>query len=176
MAPERALLSEHSALLAAPNSSVNGLIHADGMPLDSTLRLSARVAIPAKELVWRFSRSSGPGGQSVNTTDSRVELVFPLATTPSLPAPLRHQALQRLTGQLVDGAVVIAVSEHRSQWRNRQAAQSRLIQLLRQAIAPSPPPRRPTKPTRGSVARRLRGKKRRSGIKERRRERPSIED
>ena len=114
------------------------------MAADPPLRLNDHLAIPAGELAWRFSRSSGPGGQNVNTTDSRVELVFPLATTPSPPGPLRERALRRLAGQLVDGAVVIAASEHRSQWRNRQAAQQRLIELLRQAIAPPPPPRRRT--------------------------------
>jgi len=146
------------------------------MAVDPPLSLNAHLVIPAGELGWRFSRCSGPGGQNVNTTDSRVELVFPLATTTSLPAPLRERALRRLAGQLVDGTVVIAASEHRSQWRNRQAAQRRLIELLRQAIAPPPPPRRPTRPTRGSVERRLRGKKLRSGIKERRRGRPSGEE
>ena len=146
------------------------------MAADPPLRLNDHLAIPAGELTWRFSRSSGPGGQNVNTTDSRVELVFPLATTPSLPGPLRERALRRLAGQLVDGAVVIAASEHRSQWRNRQAAQRRLIEYLRQAIAPPPPPRRRTRPTRGSVERRLRGKKLRAGIKEGRRGRPAGEE
>ena len=146
------------------------------MAADPPLRLSNHLAIPAGELAWRFSRSSGPGGQNVNTSDSRVELVFPLATTPSLPAPLRERALRRLAGQLVDGAVVIAASEHRSQWRNRQAALGRLVDLLCQAIAPPPPPRRRTRPTRGSVERRLRGKKLRSGIKKRRQGPPSGEE
>ena len=142
------------------------------MVTDPPLRLNEHLAIPAGELAWRFSRSSGPGGQNVNTTDSRVELIFPLAATPSLPEPLRQRALRRLAGQLVDGAVVVVASEHRSQWRNRQAAQQRLVDLLRRAIAPPPPPRRRTRPTRGSVERRLRGKKLRSGIKQQRRRQP----
>ena len=121
--------------------------------------------IPAAELRWRFSRSSGPGGQNVNTTDSRVELVFDLAASQALPPLLQARALRRLEGSLVDGAIVIAASEHRSQWQNRVAAQRRLVELLQEAIKPPPPPRRPTKPTRGSKERRLAAKKQRSAIK-----------
>jgi ribosome-associated protein len=135
------------------------------------LQLSPRLVIPAAELRWRFSRSSGPGGQNVNTTDSRVELLFDLAVTPSLPLPLRSRALRRLEAQLVEGCVVIAASEHRSQWQNRVAAQRRLQELLQEAIKPPPPPRRPTKPTRGSVQRRLAAKKLRSAVKQQRRRR-----
>ena len=133
------------------------------------LQLSERWVIPAAELRWRFSRSSGPGGQNVNTTDSRVELLFDLASTPSLPPHLRARALQRLEGRLVEGCVVIAASEHRSQWQNRVAAQRRLLELLQEAIKPPPPPRRATKPTRGSVRRRLEAKKQRSAVKQQRR-------
>lgn len=135
------------------------------------LQLSPRLVIPAAELRWRFSRSSGPGGQNVNTTDSRVELLFDLAVTPSLPLPLRSRALRRLEAQLVEGCVVIAAREHRSQWQNRVAAQRRLQELLQEAIKPPPPPRRPTKPTRGSVQRRLAAKKLRSAVKQQRRRR-----
>jgi ribosome-associated protein len=133
------------------------------------LQLSPRLVIPAAELRWRFSRSSGPGGQNVNTTDSRVELLFDLAVSPSLPVQLRARALRRLEPRLVDGCVVIAASEHRSQWQNRVAAQRRLVEILQEAIKPPPPPRRPTKPTRGSVQRRLAAKKQRSAVKQQRR-------
>jgi ribosome-associated protein len=133
------------------------------------LQLSPRLLIPAAELRWRFSRSGGPGGQNVNTTDSRVELLFDLAVTPSLPVQLRARALRRLEPRLVDGCVVIAASEHRSQWQNRVAAQRRLVEILQEAIKPPPPPRRPTKPTRGSVQRRLAAKKQRSAVKQQRR-------
>lgn len=129
------------------------------------LQLSPGVLIPATELRWRFSRSSGPGGQNVNTTDSRVELVFDLAGSQALPPLLKARALQRLDTRLVDGSVVIAASEHRSQWQNRVAAQRRLVELLQEALKPPPPPRRPTKPTRGSKERRLAAKKQRSAIK-----------
>ena len=133
------------------------------------LMLCERWVIPAAELRWRFSRSGGPGGQNVNTTDSRVELVFDLAATPSLPPHLQARALHRLEARLVEGCVVIAASEHRSQWQNRVAAQRRLVDLLQEAIKPPPPPRRPTKPTRGSVQRRLAAKKQRSAVKQQRR-------
>jgi len=125
----------------------------------------APLRIPAAELRWRFSRSSGPGGQNVNTTDSRVELVFDLAGTGALGPMQRARALRCLEGRLVEGCVVIAASEHRSQWQNRVAAQRRLLELLQEALKPPPPPRRATKPTRGSRERRLAAKKQRSAIK-----------
>ena len=89
------------------------------------------LVLPAVELVERFSRSAGPGGQSVNTTDSRVELVFDVASSTALTDPQRRRALARLAGQLVDGSVVMVASEHRSQHRNRVAARERLADLLR---------------------------------------------
>ena len=140
------------------------------------LQLSPGVLIPAAALTWRFSRSSGPGGQNVNTTDSRVELVFDLAASEALPPALQARALQRLEGKLVEGCVVIAASEHRSQWQNRVAAQRRLVELLLEAIKPPPPPRRATRPTRGSVQRRLAAKKQPGAIKGRRGSRPQPED
>ena len=140
------------------------------------LQLSPGVLIPAAALTWRFSRSSGPGGQNVNTTDSRVELVFDLAASAALPPTIKARALGRLEGKLVEGCVVIAASEHRSQWQNRVAAQRRLVELLLEAIKPPPPPRRATRPTRGSVQRRLAAKKQRGAIKGRRGSRPQPED
>ena len=140
------------------------------------LRLTPALVIGAAELGWRFSRSSGPGGQNVNTTDSRVELVFDLAASEALPPALQTRALQRLEGKLVEGCVVIAASEHRSQWQNRVAAQRRLVELLLEAIKPPPPPRRATRPTRGSVQRRLAAKKQRGAIKGKRGSRPQPED
>lgn len=133
------------------------------------LRVSPAVLIPVAELRWRFSRSSGPGGQNVNTTDSRVELVFDVASSPSLSPVLRARALQRLEPRLIEGALVIAASEHRSQWANRVAAQRRLVELLQDALRPPPPPRRATKPTGGSRQRRLAAKRLRSALKGQRR-------
>ena len=130
---------------------------------------AASVEIPEGELTWRFSRSSGPGGQSVNTADSRVELTFDLGGSPSVPEHLRSRALARLNHRLTEGRVTIAASEYRSQHRNREAARSRLAELLTDAFRPPAPKRRPTKPTRGSKERRLAGKKRRSDVKAMRR-------
>ena len=127
------------------------------------------VTIPEHELTWRFSRSSGPGGQSVNTTDSRAELLFDLAGSPSLPEHLRRRALSRLDHRLVEGTVSVTASEYRSQHRNREAARARLADLLERAFAPPAPKRRPTRPTRGSKERRLAGKRRRSDVKAMRR-------
>jgi ribosome-associated protein len=121
--------------------------------------------LPARELHWRFSRSSGPGGQGVNTADSRVELSFDLARSPALPAHLRERAERRLSGRLVDGVLTVVASEHRSQRRNREAARARLAAVLRDALAPDPPVRRPTRPTPGSKRRRLDAKARRGAVK-----------
>lgn len=137
--------------------------------MDDGLRVTDRLVVPAAELRERFSRSSGPGGQGVNTTDSRVELSFDVANSPSLPESLRARALHRLAGRLVDGVLTIAASEHRAQLANREAARQRMAALLREAIAPPPPPRRPTRPSRGAKERRLADKKRQSQRKRDRR-------
>jgi ribosome-associated protein len=133
------------------------------------LHIRGSVVIPEAELGWRFSRSSGPGGQGVNTTDSRVELSYNVETTTALEPPLKARALERLGSRLVDGVITIAASEFRSQLRNREAAEMRLAQLIREAIAPPPRKRRPTKPSRGAVERRLTAKKQRSDLKRLRR-------
>jgi ribosome-associated protein len=127
------------------------------------------VVIPAHELRWKFSRSSGPGGQSVNTTDSRVELLFDVVRSPSLPAAWRARATERLGDRLVDGVLRLTAQEERSQHLNRRAAEQRLAEVLRDATAPPPRPRRPTRPSRGAVERRLSAKKRRSETKRARR-------
>ncbi|MEU6825706.1 alternative ribosome rescue aminoacyl-tRNA hydrolase ArfB [Streptomyces atriruber] len=123
------------------------------------------VSLPEAELMWRFSRSSGPGGQHVNTTDSQVELRFDLAATDALPEVWKQRALERLAPRLVDGVVSVRASEHRSQWRNREMAATRLASLLAEATAPPPRPRRATKIPRGINERRLRNKKQRSETK-----------
>ncbi|MFH9723173.1 alternative ribosome rescue aminoacyl-tRNA hydrolase ArfB [Streptomyces sp. NPDC017254] len=123
------------------------------------------VSLPEAELHWRFSRSSGPGGQHVNTSDSQVELRFDLAATEALPEVWKARALERLATRLVNGVVTVRSSEHRSQWRNRETAAVRLAALLAEATAPPPKPRRPTKIPRGINERRLREKKQRSETK-----------
>lgn len=136
-----------------------------GMDLYGGLEVRAGVVIPDAELSWRFSRSSGPGGQSVNTTDSRVELSFDIAGSTALSDTLKARARERLASRLVDGVLTVAASEHRSQWRNREAARTRLAALLRAAIAAPPRRRRPTRPSKGAVRRRLDEKKRRGETK-----------
>jgi ribosome-associated protein len=133
------------------------------------LRVSRSIEIPERELRWRFSRSSGPGGQSVNTADSRVELSFDVSTSSALGPVQRSRALERLAGRLVDGVLTIAASEERSQLRNREAARERLARLLAEAVAPPPPKRRPTKPSRRAVERRLEAKRLRGRTKRLRR-------
>jgi ribosome-associated protein len=133
------------------------------------LRVNDSVRIPGSELGWRFSRSSGPGGQGVNTTDSRVELAWDVGATAALSEPLRVRALDRLGSRLVGGVLTVTASEHRSQLRNREAAAARLAALVAAAIAPPPRSRRATRPSRGAVERRIADKKRRGAIKRNRR-------
>jgi ribosome-associated protein len=118
------------------------------------------LVVPAAELEERFSRSSGPGGQSVNTTDSRVEVVLDLTRTTALDDDQRARAVRSLGDRLT-----VTASEHRSQHRNRVAARGRLADRLREALAPPPLARVPTKPTRGSQRRRVEGKRRRAQVK-----------
>ncbi|ALE75270.1 MULTISPECIES: alternative ribosome rescue aminoacyl-tRNA hydrolase ArfB [unclassified Pseudonocardia] len=132
---------------------------------DGGVQVRRGFVVPERELRWRFSRASGPGGQGVNTTDSRVELSFDVAGSPSVPEDLRDRALQRLGGRLVDGVLTITAAEHRSQLRNREAARQRLAGVLGEATAAGPRTRRPTRPTAGSRRRRLDAKTRRGQIK-----------
>lgn len=120
--------------------------------------------IPDADLTWHFSRSSGPGGQHVNTTDTRVQLSFDLAGSDAFPDPVK----QRLIARLGDRVVVVA-SEYRSQLRNRRAAEDRLAELLEEAMRPPPPRRVPTKPSKGSQQRRIHHKKKRGETKRLRR-------
>ncbi|WP_344863336.1 alternative ribosome rescue aminoacyl-tRNA hydrolase ArfB [Amycolatopsis ultiminotia] len=127
--------------------------------------VGSRFVIPGVELRERFSRSSGPGGQGVNTTDSRVELSYDIAASEVIPPALKDRICARLGNRLVDGVLTIAASEHRSQLMNRDAARERLVDQLLKAAAAPPPKRRPTKPSRGSKERRLAAKKRRGEVK-----------
>jgi ribosome-associated protein len=133
------------------------------------LRVNSGLTIPESELSWRFSRSSGPGGQGVNTADSRAELVWDVAGSDVLSPFQRERLLGRLGNRVVDGVLTIAASEHRAQLRNREAARARLAETVADALVPPPPPRRPTKPSRGAEQRRVEAKKRRTDVKRLRR-------
>jgi ribosome-associated protein len=133
------------------------------------LAVTGSFVVPAAALNWRFSRSSGPGGQGVNTADSRVELSVAPLGLPGLTDSQQQRLAARLSSRLVDGVLTIAASEHRQQLRNRQAARERLAAVLRAALAPPPPSRRRTKPTRGSQERRIEAKKQRGQLKKQRR-------
>lgn len=140
--------------------------------MPGALRITPGWEVAEAELSVRFSRSSGRGGQHVNTSDTRVELSFDVASSTSLPAHLRARALARLHSRLVSGVLTVVASSERSQLQNRGEAERRLVQLLREAVAPPPPPRRATRPTRGSEERRLAEKRQRSQVKQARRARP----
>ncbi|GLY74786.1 alternative ribosome rescue aminoacyl-tRNA hydrolase ArfB [Actinoallomurus iriomotensis] len=133
--------------------------------MSGPVRVRGSVVIPDSELSWRFSRSSGPGGQHVNTSDTAVELSFNVAGSDALPPTYKERALDRLRGRLVGGVLTVRAEEHRSQLRNREAAKLRLAALLTEATAPPPKTRRPTKPSRRVQARRLENKRRRGDLK-----------
>ena len=137
------------------------------MPDD--LRVNGWLVIPGSELRERFSRSSGPGGQSVNTADSRVELSFDVGRSVALPEWARDRITERMAGRLVGGVLTVAASEQRSQLANRQGARARLAGLLRDAVAPPQRPRVPTRPSRGANERRLEAKRQRGAVKRARR-------
>lgn len=130
------------------------------------IRLRCGVVIDETELRWRFSRAGGPGGQSVNTADSRVELTVDLDV---LPPQLRERATAQLGSRAVDGVITVTAAEHRSQLRNREAALARMTALLDDAVRPPAPPRRPTRPSRASRTRRAEAERRRRQIKSMRR-------
>ncbi|MGY1916473.1 alternative ribosome rescue aminoacyl-tRNA hydrolase ArfB [Blastococcus sp. SYSU DS0973] len=132
------------------------------------LPVTGSFVVPAAALSWRFSRSSGPGGQGVNTADSRVELAVAPLELPGLSDGQRARLAARLGARMVDGVLTVAASEHRQQLRNRQAARERLAAALRAALAPPAPGRRRTKPTKGSQERRIQAKKQRGQLKKQR--------
>ena len=148
---------------------------AAGRPIGD-LRVSAAVLIPAAELQWRFSRSSGPGGQNVNKVETAVELGFDLEGSSAIGPFQKQRLLERLGSRCVAGCLRVAVSEHRSQYQNRQLALQRLGDLLREGLKPPPKLRKPTKPTRGAVKRRVDAKKQKSQVKQARQRRASMDE
>ncbi|GAB3167694.1 alternative ribosome rescue aminoacyl-tRNA hydrolase ArfB [Myceligenerans halotolerans] len=145
-------------------------------PVRPGLAVSSALTIPRAELTERFSRSSGPGGQGVNTTDSRVELSWDVGRSAVLSDTQRERLMERLADRLADGVLTVVASEHREQRRNRDAAARRLATLVADALAPPPRARRATRATRGSQERRLSAKKQRSETKRLRSSRPRRED
>jgi ribosome-associated protein len=140
-----------------------------GGEVTDDLEITRSLVVPAAELQWRFSRAGGPGGQGVNTTDSRVELRVNLWTLSTLsPSQLERMQVQ-LGHRLIDGVVTVTASETRSQLRNRRAARARMAALLRAAVLAETRTRRPTKATKGSHRRRLDAKKQRGQTKNLRR-------
>ena len=136
------------------------------------LEISPTVTVPASELSWRFSRSSGPGGQHVNTTDSRAELRWNVAETAALAEGQRELLLRRLERKLVDGVITVTASEERSQLRNREIALAKLAGIVRAGLVPQSV-RRASKPTRGSARRHRAAKELRSATKQQRRRPPA---
>jgi ribosome-associated protein len=145
---------------------------ADGDVLD----IGAERPLPASELELRFTRSGGPGGQHVNTSSTRAELVFDVAGSPTLTDDERELALRRLRRRLDgDGRLRVVAQDERSQLRNRELATRRLVEIMRKALAPPAPPRRPTRPTRAAQERRI-GEKRRAGEVKRLRRPPPADE
>ncbi|MDB5373700.1 MAG: aminoacyl-tRNA hydrolase [Belnapia sp.] len=128
--------------------------------------VTPRIALDDDELSEDFIRSSGPGGQNVNKVETAVQLRFNARLSPNLPDAVRHR-LEKLAGHRLtqDGVIIITAQRHRTRERNREDALERLLELIREAAIPPPPPRRPTKPTLGSKLRRLEGKGRRADVK-----------
>jgi len=142
---------------------------------DGMLIVTANLSLPESELVERFLRADGPGGQHVNRTESAVELRFDVAHSTALPEALRERLLARRDRRLTDaGVLVIQGRRFRDQARNRDDVRGRLAAILRSALVP-PKPRLPTRPTRASRERRLQDKQRRSSLKQNRTRRPEHE-
>jgi ribosome-associated protein len=145
---------------------------ADGDVLD----IGAERPLPVSELELRFTRSGGPGGQHVNTSSTRAELVFDVAGSPTLTDDERELALRRLRRRLDgDGRLRVVAQDERSQLRNRELATRRFVEIMRKALAPPAPARRPTRPTRAAQERRI-GEKRRAGEVKRLRRPPPADE
>ena len=146
------------------------------MAVGDVVDIGAARPLPASELDFRFSRAGGPGGQHVNTSSTRVELVFDLASSPSLTDEERELAQKRLRSRLdAEGRLRVVAQDERSQLRNRALATKRFAELMRRALAPPAPPRRATRPTKAATTRRI-AQKRRAGETKRLRRPPDPGD
>ncbi len=133
-----------------------------------TLLINAKVAIPEKEIKWRFSRSASPGGQNTNKTETRVEIVFNVVESKSLSPSQKYRILIQKKFKLINGCICIAVQEKRSQYQNRQVALIRLSSMLRDLLKPPQKKRKKTLPTQLSQRKRLELKKKRGELKKNR--------
>ncbi len=140
------------------------------------LNINSYLTIPSKELKWRFSRASGPGGQGVNKTDSKVELIFDIEHSSVISSFLKQRMLKKLQSKCTNGCLNIIAKEKRSQYQNRQLALARLQKLLQKGLNSSPKSRKSTKPTLASQNRRITIKKRRSVLKQKRRHTPLADE
>ena len=129
------------------------------------LTINSKLAIPTNEIQWRFSRSSGAGGQNVNKTDSRVEIVFNVSESKILTPYQKHRISIQDEIKLINGCICIAVQKKRTQYQNRQLALSKLASTLRELLKPHPKTRRKTIPSRSSQKKRVESKKKRGEIK-----------
>jgi ribosome-associated protein len=133
------------------------------------VRINRSVEIPVSEIRFRFSRSSGPGGQNVNKRDTKVELLFDVAGSPSLGPRQRERVMRELASRIdADGVLHLVVSEERTQGRNRETAVARFCELIREALKPDPPKRRPTRPSKKATERRISSKRKRGEQKRQR--------
>ncbi len=140
------------------------------------LTINANLIIPSKELKWHFSRSSGPGGQGVNTTDSRVELLLDIKNSSAIAPFQKQRLIEKLGSRCINGCLIVIVEKERSQYQNRKLALARLADLIREGLQPTPRPRKATKPTLASQKQRIETKKHRSTLKKNRQYKPSEED
>ena len=129
------------------------------------LRINTKLEIPGNEIKWRFSRSSGAGGQNVNKTDSRAEIVFNVSESKTLTPYQKYRISIQDEVKLSNGCICIAVQDKRTQYQNRQLALTRLTSTLRDLLKPPPKTRRETIPTRSSQRRRIESKKKRGELK-----------
>ena len=140
----------------------------DVLEIKMDLIITSRLVIPSRELKWRFSRSSGPGGQNVNKTNTRVEIIFNIEESKVLNDYQKKVLMKKLKTKLVNNCICIAVQEERNQLLNRQIAIKRISSVIRNSLKNSSKIRKATKPSKASQNRRLDSKKKRGELKKNR--------